>query len=156
MKKALQLALWILAIQLIGFAMGMITNTQLDPWYGSLQRSSLTPPGYVFGIAWTILYFMLSVAGWYLFHFDKPTATKTIKRIFIAQLVLNFLWTPLFFYCHWIGAALLCLLTITGLTFALLCLTWRRSKPVFGLLLPYWVWLSFASYLNFYIWYMRI
>jgi len=152
MKKTMLLVLWILVLQFIGYGMGMITETNLDPWYLSLSKSSLTPPGFVFGIVWGILYVILGIIGWQLYQDKKSVNVSQLRFAFLAQLVLNWLWTPLFFHLHWIGAALICLLAIVLFTLRFLTTAWHQSRILFYLMLPYWIWVCFASYLNFIIW----
>ncbi len=152
MKKTLQLVMWILVLQLVGYAMGAVTETNLTPWYASLHKSTLTPPGFVFGIVWGVLYVLLAISGWRLYQENKTDAMSRLRIIFLTQLVLNWLWTPLFFHLHWVGAALICLVAIVLLTTFFLFLAWRELRAVFWLMLPYWYWVCFASYLNFVIW----
>jgi len=153
MKKILFLFLWVIVLQLIAYGMGVITKANLDPWYFSLYKSLLTPPDYVFGIVWGVLYVMIAMAGWQLYQYKKPMSVKELRFAFAAQLVLNWLWSPLFFYFHQTGLALICLIAIVLFTARFLTLAWGRWQILFWLLLPYWLWLCFASYLNFVIWY---
>lgn len=146
------LVLWVLALSLIGYGMGLITKANLDPWYLSLYKSSLTPPGFVFGIVWGVLYVMLAIVGWNLYQEKNSPNNSQLKIAFGIQLVLNWLWTPLFFYMHWTGTALICLILIVLFTTRFLTLAWRQFRLMFWLMLPYWVWVCFASYLNLVIW----
>ena len=152
MKKTIQLLLWILVLQLMGYGMGMVTEPNLDPWYLSLYKSAFTPPGYVFGIVWSILYVMLALVGWQLYLGGKPEKITRLKFAFVVQLVLNWLWTPLFFHLHLSGAALICLMAIVLFTTGFLISAWQQFRLLFWLMLPYWLWVCFASYLNFVIW----
>ena len=149
------LVIWIVVLQLVSFAMGNITDASIDPWYIALSKSSLTPPGFVFGIVWTILYAMLAVTGWLLFKVPRADDDHLLRKLFVAQLVLNWAWTPLFFYFHLIGAALVCLASILLLTLAILRASFYKNRPVFYLMLPYGAWLCFAAYLNEVIWLMN-
>lgn len=152
MKKAILLIIWIAVFQLIGFAMGQITDASIDPWYLGLTKSSLTPPGYVFGIVWGILYAMLAITGWQLFHNERADKVRSLRLVYSCQMILNWAWTPVFFYAHLIASALVCLITIVLLTFWCLVLAFRQSKITFWFLLPYFIWVCFASYLNAIIW----
>jgi len=153
MKKTISLVLWVVALQLIGYGMGMITEANIDPWYLSLYKSLLTPPGFVFGIVWGILYVMLAIVSWQIYQNKKPAKVTQLRFVFAVQLILNWLWTPLFFYMHWTGAALICLAAIVIFTTRFLTLAWHQARLLFWLMFPYWVWVCFASYLNFFIWY---
>lgn len=152
MKKIMPLVLWIVVLQLIGYGMGMMTEANLTPWYASLYKSSLTPPGFVFGIVWSILYVILAVVGWQLFERTPLVSMTQLRMTFVTQLILNWLWTPLFFHFHWVGAAFLCLIAIVLFTTGFLTVAWRQTRLLFWLMLPYWFWVCFASYLNFIIW----
>lgn len=153
MKKIFLLFLWIIVLQLIAYGMGVITKANLDPWYFSLYKSLLTPPDYIFGIVWGVLYVMIAMVGWQLYQYKKPMSIRELRFAFAAQLVLNWLWSPLFFYFHQTGLALICLIAIVLFTARFLTLAWGRWRILFWLLLPYWLWVCFASYLNFVIWY---
>lgn len=148
MKKTIQFITWVVVLQLIGYGMGQITDASVDPWYLALTKSGMTPPGYVFGIVWTVLYLMLAAVGWQLWVDSGVEATQKLRALFAAQLVFNWLWTPLFFYLHWVGAALLCLGLIVLLTAKFLVLAYRYRMCLFWLMLPYFLWVCFASYLN--------
>lgn len=114
-------------------------------WYRSLRQPFFQPPAYVFGPVWTVLYVMIGIS---LGHLWRLRAKKQrLFRLFVAQLVLNFLWTPLFFGAHNIGAALC---DILGLWVFLAVFLWRvyADKLLFWLNVPYFLWISFASVLN--------
>ncbi len=152
MKKYLPLVIWVLALQCISGLLGLMTTANLTPWYASLSKSALTPPGYVFGIVWTILYAVLAVVAWQLYQKSNRERLLPLRITFAAQLLLNFLWTPLFFHWHFVGLGLACVLFIAVITAAFLILALRQSRGLFWLMLPYWLWVCFASYLNFFIW----
>lgn len=152
MRKALTLSLWIIILQFVGFCLGMTTETNMEPWYQSLVKSSLTPPGYVFGVVWGVLYVMLAIVGWRLYTSKQLERAFDLRVLFITQLLFNWSWTPLFFALQWVGTALLCLITITLLNTLLLIRAWQRDRCVFLLIIPYWFWLCFACYLNTIIW----
>lgn len=152
MKKYFQLAVWVVVLQSIAAIMGGITQANLEPWYLSLQKSSLTPPGYVFGIVWSMLYTLLAIAGWRLYTLESSVRIKQLRILFMTQLVLNWLWTPVFFHLYWIGSALVCLVAIVLLTLGFLFKAWPAYRQLFWIVLPYGLWVGFATYLNFVIW----
>jgi tryptophan-rich sensory protein len=120
-----------------------------DAWYFALAKPLWTPPPWIFGPAWTLLYAMMAVAAWVIWKrdgFGRPLQCWTV------QLLLNAAWTPVFFGMHRIGAAAL---VITGLWLAIvgtIALFTRVNRLAAGLLLPYLGWVSFAWALNFAIW----
>ena len=152
MKKYGSLIIWIAALELIGSAFGNLNNGSITTWYAGLVRSPLTPPGYLFGIAWTILYAMIAISGWMIWQARETNNTTSIKKLYIAQLILNWSWTPLFFYYQLTGVALICMSMIIVLVTALIVKSYKSLKVASILLIPYLLWLLFASHLNFYIW----
>ena len=146
-----QLVLWIVGLLLMSGLMGVFTQSGLGSWYGALSRSPLTPPSYVFVIVWNILYIMIGISGWLIWQQKKGQGLKIIKQLYIGQLLLNWLWTPLFFVHHLVGAALVCL----GMMIIVLSILMLRMQSVLPLpsviFLPYLGWSFFAGYLNLYI-----
>jgi tryptophan-rich sensory protein len=151
-KTHLSLILWIVALITIGGIIGSLTKPEIITWYSTLHRSTLTPPNYVFPIAWTILYGIIGASGWLIWRASSFPKLSIIKTLYVAQLILNWSWTPLFFHYHLTGLSLVVLGTMDILVFALICLAYRKMKAVSLLMIPYLLWILFASYLNFYIW----
>lgn len=113
-------------------------------WYDALSKPFWTPPKLVFPIAWTILYLMIAVAG--TFIFDGPF--RTLKQLWILQLVLNGLWSWLFFGQHWMLPGMLDMVLLLGTIAWLVWLAFSRIRIAGWLLLPYLVWVAYASTLN--------
>lgn len=119
------------------------SNTSDDIWYMGLNKSSLNPPGYVFGIVWPILFILMSVSAFRTF----PTS----KNIFYAQLFFNAIWSWVFFYFQLPFIALLNIWLLIALNLKITIDMYRKDM-VSGLLYsPYIAWLFFASYLNLFI-----
>ena len=152
MRKYSLLIAWILALEGIGYSFGLLTKHSVDSWYVDLALSPLTPPNYLFGIAWSILYIMMAVSGWLLWQADELKQSQAIKCTYITQLALNWSWTPIFFYYQMTGAALICITLLIFFVGYLIVITYKASKASSLLLIPYFIWLMFASHLNFYIW----
>lgn len=152
MKKYISLAIWVVALILIGSLIGHLTKTEINTWYKTLNLSPLTPPNYIFPIAWTILYIMIATFGWLIYSQKPSPQLAIIKKLFLAQLILNWIWTPLFFTLHLTGASLLCLLAIDSLVIVIIHLSCKQIKLTTLLLIPYLFWIIFATYLNFYVW----
>jgi benzodiazapine receptor len=151
-KNHLSLIIWIVALIAIGGAIGSLTKPEISTWYSTLHRSTLTPPNYVFPVAWTILYGMIGACGWLIWRSQAFPKLSIIKILYVAQLILNWSWTPLFFHYHLTGLSLLVLGLMDILVCALICLAYQKIKVVSLLMIPYLSWILFASYLNFYIW----
>ena len=114
-----------------------------DQWYQNLNKSNLNPPGYIFGIVWPILYFLMSISAYRTF--------SSIKNLFYIQLILNTIWSWLFFSFH---MPLISLVDINLLIFLNIFILFKMLKvDIFSgvIYLPYIMWLVFASYLNVFI-----
>lgn len=151
-KNHLSLIIWIMALIAIGGIIGSLTKPEISTWYSALNRSTLTPPNYVFPVAWTILYGIIGTCGWLIWRPQAFTQLSVIKTLYVTQLILNWSWTPLFFHYHLKGLALVVLVLMDILVGALICIAYRKMKAVSLLMIPYLSWILFASYLNFYIW----
>ncbi|MFO1257531.1 MAG: TspO/MBR family protein [Gammaproteobacteria bacterium] len=151
-KQHLSLIIWIVALIAIGGLIGSLTKPEISTWYSTLNRSSLTPPNDVFPIAWTILYGMIGASGWFIWQESTAPKLNVIKKLYVIQLILNWSWTPLFFYYQLTGTSLAVLAVMDILVGALIYLAYRRTRAASLLMLPYLLWLLFATFLNFYIW----
>ncbi len=139
----------VVVIELLGFASGFSTFSSIKTWYADLEKPPGTPPNWLFGPAWTTLYALIGVAVALVWHKVEPGPQK--KRAlgwFTVQMVLNLLWTPVFFGMHRIGAALVVIIAL-WLTIVFTIIAFRKLNPVAGwLLVPYLLWVSYATYLN--------
>jgi tryptophan-rich sensory protein len=151
-KNHLSLIIWIVALIAIGSIIGSLTKPEISSWYSSLNRSSLTPANYIFPIAWTILYGIIGACGWIIWSYSSFSKLRAIKALYVIQLVLNWSWTPLFFHYHLAGFSLIVLICMDILVGMLIWLTYRKIRLASLLMIPYLLWILFASYLNFYIW----
>ncbi len=152
LKKLIGIITWILFFQIIGYFLGTITQVNSAGWYQTLYKSSLTPPAIVFPIVWSILYAMIAVSGWSLWQHRKHPLAKTALVFYSAQMILNWAWSPLFFNFHLIAVSFYCIILITILTLITILLTKNNFKFSSIILIPYLIWLIFASYLNGVIW----
>lgn len=151
-KNYFSLAIWITALIVIGSMIGSLTKPEIGNWYSSLNRSELTPPNYVFPIAWTILYGIIGACGWLIWRKQSFPDLLLIKFLYVIQLALNWSWTPLFFQYHLTGISLLVLIIMDILVILIIYLAYDRIKLVSLIMLTYLGWILFATFLNFYIW----
>ncbi|MFF5175047.1 TspO/MBR family protein [Micromonospora sp. NPDC000089] len=117
--------------------------------YADLRQPGWAPPSWLFGPVWTLLYALIAVAGWLVW---RRVGFGPAVWAWCAQLVLNAIWTPLFFGAGRYGLAfaeILLMWLAIGVTVALFR---RISRPATLLMLPYWAWVTFAAALNFSIW----
>lgn len=147
------LCIWIIGLQVVSFINSFVTRSNLDPWYNNLVKSDLTPPGYVFGIVWTILYILMAYVGWYVWS-SSVQNRQIVKPLFMAQLMLNWLWTPLFFHLHAIFLSLVVCIIIGCLV--ILMMYYARKNIIVYLFLPYAMWITYAIYLNMYIYFYNL
>ena len=121
----------------------------IDKWYKNLKKSPLTPPDYVFGIVWPILYLLLLV--YFLLGLKEQNIIPLVY--FIIQMILNLIWTSVFFKKKQINLAMYMLVVILFFTILSALEMYNKNNNIILplLLVPYILWLSFASYLNFYI-----
>jgi translocator protein len=117
-------------------------------WYQQLQIAPWTPPGWVFGAAWTSIMICLSVYMTAVVKTEKPT---TLYILFVIQIILNVLWNPLFFKFQLTALSLVVILSLFFVVFAMLLVSVKPMKWQWILLLPYVIWLGIASSLNAYI-----
>lgn len=151
-KTRFSLIIWIVALIAIGGIIGSLTKPEINTWYSTLNRSGLTPPNYVFPIAWTILYGIIGACGWLIWRPQAFPQLSIIKTLYVAQLILNWSWTPSFFGYHLTGLSLVILGAMDILVGALIFLAYPKIRAVSLLMLSYLFWILFATYLNFYIW----
>jgi translocator protein len=152
MKSYFSLFLWIASLIVIGSIIGSLTKPEMSTWYSTLNRSPLTPPNYVFPITWTILYAIIAICGWIIWRTPSFSALRLIKSLYVIQLILNWSWTPLFFHYHLTGLSFFVLVVLDILVSMMIYLAYPKGRSVSLLMIPYLVWILFASYLNFYIW----
>ncbi|KFB10823.1 TspO/MBR family protein [Nitratireductor basaltis] len=141
------LILFVLAVLLAGLAIGYATRP--GEWYSSLDKPPFTPPNWIFAPVWTTLYVMIAVAGWYV-KIEQPDAYAF--RLWMFQLLLNFLWSPLFFAGHLVGAALIVILALLASVVTFASRTWTTARPASLLFIPYALWVAYALALNTGIW----
>ena len=144
-KRHRSLALFILLVVGIGWAIG-VTNLP-GAWYAGLQKPPFNPPNWVFAPTWTVLYVMIAVAGWRTYLQEETTALP--MQLWLAQMILNFLWSPVFFTLHHMTFALAIILTLLAVIVGFIWVQWRENRVAAGLFIPYAVWVAFASLLNY-------
>lgn len=132
---------------------GSIATTSGVPgWYATLAKPSWTPPGWVFGPVWTVLYLAMAVAAWLVWREGGLRANRMELTLFGVQLALNGLWSWLFFGLERPSAAAVEILLLWLAIAATTVVFWRRSLAAGVLLAPYLAWVSFAVALNWAIW----
>ena len=133
------------ALGIGGFLMG---DGPSGEYYQSINKAPWTPPGWVFGAAWTLIMVCFSV---YMAYWLKAENDIIVWGLFALQFVLNVGWNPLFFYFHLALPGLLVIIALTALVGYLLVSNWSLLGNVSLLIVPYFVWLCIATSLNWYV-----
>jgi benzodiazapine receptor len=127
---------------------GAVTATSVGNWYLTIQKPSWTPPDALFGPVWTALFTLMAVAGWRAYSRSEPGEARQVRRWFGVQLVLNALWSCLFFGLRRPDLALLDILALV-VVLGLILRRFLRIDPVAGWMwVPYVAWVGFATALN--------
>ncbi len=121
-------------------------------WYASLAKPSWNPPSSVFGPVWTILYLLMGVAAWMVWREAGFSGARRALTLFIVQLVLNALWSYLFFGLQQPMVAFIEIIVLWCAILATILAFWPVSRTAGALLIPYLCWVSFASALNYQLW----
>ena len=145
------LVLWLVAC-FIAAAVGASASIQAGAFYAQLLRPEWAPPAAVFGPVWTALYAMMAIAAWLIWNRRGTRFARIALFLFVIQLIVNALWSWLFFGWNQGALSFVDIVILWVLIMATLVLFWR-IRPVAGLLLmPYLIWVTFASVLNYQIW----
>lgn len=141
-----------LIVCFIASAVGAVASVQAGSFYNQLVRPDWAPPSWVFGPVWTVLYALMGIAAWLVWRTGGIRAARVPLALFLIQLVLNALWSWLFFAWQSGGFAFLDTLALWLTILATVAAFWR-VKPLAGsLLIPYLLWVGFASALNYSVW----
>ena len=144
-----------LAASFVSAGIGAVASAQAPQFYAQLARPGWAPPASVFGPVWSVLYTLMGVAAWLAWREGPRPARAPALALFAAQLLVNALWSWLFFAWHLGGWALADIALLWLLVLATLVQFWRLG-PLAGLLLvPYLAWISFAAALNLALWRMN-
>lgn len=143
MNKILIHIVFVLAIVVIGSLIGI--NNIPGEWYQSLQKPPFNPPNFIFAPVWTLLYVLIGLAGARTFLAAPHSASM---KIWLVQIVLNFLWSPAFFGLQSPLLGLVVILPMLAAILAFIALRWSADRIAAGLFAPYAVWVAFASLLN--------
>ncbi|MDN5749388.1 MAG: tryptophan-rich sensory protein [Pseudonocardia sp.] len=150
-SNALGLAAFAVAATVVA-GVGSLAAVSAASRYEALQQPTWAPPAWLFGPVWTLLYATIAVAGWLVWRRAGWSGARTALTVFAAQLVLNALWTPLFFGAGLLGVAFVEIVVLWLVIAATIVLFARHSRAAAALLVPYLAWVTFASALNLAIW----
>jgi tryptophan-rich sensory protein len=148
-KKLIAALVIVLVASFIG---STFTSSSVDNWYKTLKRPGVTPPGWIFGPVWGVLYIMMGLAFYLVWVRPSTKKTEFALDIFGIQLVLNIMWSFLFFSMRSPLAAFIEIIFLWFFILLTIGLFYKISKPAAYLLVPYLLWVGFAANLNYYFW----
>ena len=148
MNKTIKFITAVLVCEGVGILGSILTIPSINTWYQALNKPSFSPPNWIFGPVWTTLYFLMGVAIFLILDKKITRAKNNILILFSLQLFLNFLWSNIFFGLHLPLWAFIEIIFLWINILLLVILFWKYSKPASILLVPYLLWVSFASLLN--------
>lgn len=147
--------LW-LALCTATSGIGALASANARSFYAELAQPAWSPPGWVFGPVWSLLFLAMAVAAWLVWRVPEESKSRSLAlRLFVVQLVANALWSWLFFAWRLGGWAFAEVLLLWALIAATLVAFWRIRPAAGWLLLPYLAWVTFASALNYTLWRMN-
>ena len=149
MKKGLNLLYCILIPLLVGGISGYFTATSITTWYVTLQKPSFNPPNYLFGPEWTTLYILMGISLFIVLNKAKPEEKNKMRIVFTVQLILNFLWSYLFFKFQQLGLALAEIILMWFSILTMIIAFYKTSKLAALMNIPYLLWVSFATLLTY-------
>lgn len=134
-------------------ALGALASVNAGSFYAELTRPAWAPPGWLFGPVWSVLFLFMAIAAWLVWRAPQPPSAKRVAfGLFASQLAANALWSWLFFGWRLGAMAFAEVLLLWLLIACTLVAFWRISRPAGLLMLPYWLWVTFASALNGSLW----
>lgn len=151
MKKAIQLIVAILIAQSAGIIGSFATFSAIPTWYAGLVKPAFSPPSWVFGPVWTILYALIGISLFLVWQ-ERGKEKRVTLGIFFVHLFLNALWSILFFGLHNPSLAFFEILLLLATLLVVIWQFWRVKPLAAYLLVPYLLWILFAAFLNFVLW----
>ncbi len=145
--------LFVLGCELVGIAGALTAAAGDSPWYDALEKPPFNPPPWLFGPVWTALYALMGIAAFLVWRAgtDRPEVKRALG-LFAAQLVLNGIWTPVFFGAESIVGGAVVIVTLLVVLALTVRAFFRVSRVAAWLLVPYLLWVGFAALLNLSIW----
>ena len=145
----LKLLASVAACQLAGLLGAVFTSPAIPSWYAGLKKPAFTPPAWLFGPMWISLYLLMAVAAYLVWQkgLSHP-GVRAALAVFVGQLLLNALWSPVFFGLRAPLAGAVVILLLWLAIVLTIFLFWKISRPAALLLLPYLLWVSLATALN--------
>ena len=140
---------------MVGTLAGLLTRNSMEV-FSLVEKPPLAPPAWLFPVVWTLLYVLMGISSYLILTSDAEfEEIAQAMRIYVYQLVVNFLWPTFFFNFRWYLFSFFWLVLLWVLVFVMIRRFYTISKPAAFLNIPYLIWLTFAGYLNFGIWWLN-
>jgi len=151
-RKPLVLVAFIVLCEFAGLFGSIFTFSSIPTWYASLNKPAFTPPGWLFGPVWTVLYFLMGISA-YMIYESRSRKQNARKALFAfgAQLVLNVLWTVAFFGLRSTQLGLVAIILLWIAIAATIIEFARVRRGAALILVPYILWVTFAAFLNYFV-----
>jgi tryptophan-rich sensory protein len=150
--ELLWLVVFIIICQLAGALGAVFTAKAIPTWYSTLIQPEVTPPNWVFAPVWISLYAIMGISVWLVWRQRGSAGVTVALVLFFLQLAVNALWTPLFFGAHALLAALVDIVILLVLIVVYIVVAYPISRFAAVLMVPYALWVAFATYLNYRFW----
>ncbi|MEZ6097060.1 MAG: TspO/MBR family protein [Pirellulaceae bacterium] len=131
---------------------GFATASSVTGWYQELNKPTWNPPNWIFGPVWTVLYALMAISAWRVWKSGSFAETRFALSVFSVHLIVNMLWSIMFFGWKQVGWAAIEIWVLWGMIGWLTVLFYRKDRLAALMMLPYLIWVSFAAFLNLTIW----
>ena len=146
---------WILIAEAVGGLSALLSRRGMEVYTQTVIQPSLAPPMWVFPVVWGILYALMGISAAMIWLLPESELRRKGLNVFVAQLVVNFFWSLIFFNLQAFGLALIWLLVLLGLVLWMVRLFYQGKPVAAWLQIPYSLWLIFAGYLTWAVWMMN-
>ena len=151
-KKWLPYIIGIGSAVAVGALSGLLSMSGMERYSNTVLKPALTPPDWLFPVVWTILYTLMGISAARIWLSPASTERTRGLNLFVAQLIITFFWSPIFFNAQAFGFAVLWLMLLWALVLLMILTFSRIDKLAANLQIPYLIWLTFALYLNIAVW----
>ena len=143
---------WIFLTEAVGAASAFLSRNGMEYYAENAIKPPLTPPGWGFGVVWTILFALMGSGAARVWNGERSQQRSKGINLFVAQLIVNFFWSLIFFNAQAYGFAVIWLALLMVLVVWMTVAFWKQDKAAGWLQIPYILWLGFAFYLNIGVW----
>ena len=143
---------WILVVEAVGILSGILSRNGTQLYGQSIIKPPLSPPALLFPVVWTILYALMGIGAARIAAAPDSLARSRALNVFVIQLIVNFFWSLVFFNAQAFGVAFFWLLFLWVLIIIMIFLFYGMDKTAALLQIPYFLWVTFAAYLNYGVW----